>query len=193
MSPRSLRAASVSVAVGWLISGAVAAGGQRRPGSVQTSYIVSPVVVATVMATRAADGAETLDLLVLWRGSPGWFFRDGGTGSSGGGTGTWVYATARYGDLQLQLSLDTAARIAIVQGTRVELKDANIVLVDGADTRAVVVGMLRADPLLADAPRIEPVLRSSARLLEFLRCDVRLDDPGRDAAVQRMCAMVLGK
>src|SRR5688572_15207535 len=52
----------------------------------QTSSSSRPVS-ATVISTYVARGGE-LTLLVLWRGSPGWYSGGGGNSSSGGGGGS---------------------------------------------------------------------------------------------------------
>src|SRR5262245_60951053 len=52
---------------------------------------VSPSVLATTMYVMTEPGRGELELMVLWRGAPGWFMRGGGQtsgGSSGGGGGT---------------------------------------------------------------------------------------------------------
>ena len=69
-------------------------------------------------------GAGTLELLMLWRGSPGWFRKSGGGASGGGGTGgsmgggpgpmvrtAWV----SQGGVNLMVRFDPVARIAWIQ------------------------------------------------------------------------------
>lgn len=52
---------------------AQARGAVRGGGGMSTSRVVSPVVVASWMShENDADGSAT-SLLVLWRGTPGWF------------------------------------------------------------------------------------------------------------------------
>jgi hypothetical protein len=51
--------------------------------SAGSNRVLSPTTVAYWQQHDNGDGTGSLDLLVLWRGSPGWFFRSGGT--SGGG------------------------------------------------------------------------------------------------------------
>jgi hypothetical protein len=55
--------------------------------------VISPVVMASWFTARGPSGPEQLELLVLWRGTPAWFFDPGGSGGSGGGTApyyTWI-------------------------------------------------------------------------------------------------------
>ena len=49
---------------------------QFGAGSTSTSGPVSPSVMATVMCVTTERGVGTLELLVLWRGGPGWYWRD---------------------------------------------------------------------------------------------------------------------
>lgn len=167
-------------------------------GSSIGSYnrIISPVAVITVITSGRSRADRVLELLVLWRGSPGWFFKGGGSGMSGGGSGRTYSETIRFGELAMYLKFDFSTRIvSIDDGKPIAMKDANVLLVDGVDSPAGMSGFhtLRVASVIDDATRIEPVLKSSAQILEFLRCDVRLDDPGRDAAVQRICAAIIGK
>jgi hypothetical protein len=68
-----------------------------------------------------------------------------------------------------------------------------VVLVDRVDTSddLTIAGTLRVPSTIEDDRNIEPVLRSSPQIIEFLRCDVRPEEPSRDAAVQRICASIL--
>ena len=108
---------------------------QRGPSGSSGSSgtrIMSPTVVAT-WATRGNPVAgserrlspQTLALLVLWRGTPGWFSKGTGRSQSSGGSVTTFATTVRYGDLALDLSLDYQSRKAQVQGKEVALGDAN--------------------------------------------------------------------
>lgn len=167
-------------------------------GSYTGSYtrIISPVAAVTVITSGRSSVDRVLELVVLWRGSPGWFFKSDGSGTSGGGSGTTFSGTIRFGELTLYLKFDFSTRVvSIDDGKPIAMKDANVLLVDGVDSPAGMSGFhtLRVASVIEDQRRIEPVLKSSAQILEFLRCDVRLDHPGRDAAVQRICAAILGK
>ena len=55
-------------------------------GSTGGTGPVSPSVLATEMCVVDATGRGTLELLVLWRGSPGWFRKGGASGGGGGST-----------------------------------------------------------------------------------------------------------
>src|SRR5262245_53392806 len=71
------------------------------------SNIVSSSVVATFCGHRL-DNDQMLDLLILWRGNPGWFHRHeggrtggGGSSRSGGGTKGHVTQYSTYGDVTI--------------------------------------------------------------------------------------------
>lgn len=178
------------------LSGSSGSGGTR---------IVSPTVVAT-WATRgnAGTGAgsdrkrgpQTLGLLVLWRGTPGWFSKGTSRSRSSGGSATTFATTVRQGDLELDLSVDYQSRRARVQGKEVTLGDANVILVDRVDGAEgpQVVKMLSIDAQVTETPlRLESVLKRSPEIVSFLQCDAKLPDPKMQPMVDTICAGVIGK
>ncbi len=151
-------------------------------------------------------------MLVLWRGSPGWFARGSGNGASGGGNCRLYHSTIRRGDLQLQVEFDSQTRLATisqapldpktglatVQKQQIELRDQNVVLVDGVDDvkGPRIVGTLRVDSALPPGRspvNISETLRQSQELLSFLRCDTRLADPLTQKMAEMVCASVRGQ
>jgi hypothetical protein len=146
---------------------------------------VSPSVLATEMRVFDAAGRGTLELLILWRGSPGWFRKSGGA-SGGGGAGSSMGAGASdmirtewvsQGGVNLTVRFDPAARKAWLQDAEIVLNDANVLLVDGVDSasRPHVVRMLRIDPEYEATLKPVPVqafIRRSPHLVDFLQCDV---------------------
>jgi hypothetical protein len=172
------------------------------PGTMATrsaTQVISPVALVTWVAKYGSDGVSTIDLIVLWRGMPGWFSRGSSNGvSSGGSTGSF-HSTIRYGGLDLQLELDSQARVAQVQGTRVDLGDSNVILVDGVDMPGgpVVVATLRVEPDLPQAdngyPRIEEVLRRSPQIVSYLGCDERLPDGLAQKMIDIICARIIAR
>lgn len=179
---------------------------QPLAGSSGGTGPVSPSVLATDMCVVDAAGNGTLELLILWRGTPGWFRKNAGGASGGGQGGTmgggpspiirsgWI----SQGGVNLSVRFDPAARKVWIQDSEIALNDANVVLVDGVDSPAgpQVVGTLRIDPAYPTAvglppgvpggavgprsrPQVVPVqtfIRRSPELVEFLQCDVRLPD-----------------
>ena len=178
---------------------------------------VSPSVMATEIGSVDAAGRGTLQLLILWRGSPGWFLKDGGSsssgGSMGGGSSTVYTHSISEGGVNLTLRFEPATSKVWIQDVEVALGDANAVLVDGVDspTGPYVVRTLRIDaeyettmeppPYAVPGrgmrmrPRPVPVqtfIRRSSELIEFLQCDAPW--PGLRSYEQKMfdsmCAFV---
>ena len=160
--------------------------------------MISPVAVMTWATRFGRDGVHTLDLIVLWRGAPGWFIGTSQNSSGGGGADSFN-STARYGNVEVVVTLQTAKRIAEVQGQKVELGEMNVILVDGVDTAsaAKVVGTLRIDPAVPlspeGRPRVEEILRRSPEILSFLRCGTAMPDGKGQAMIDLICARVIGK
>ena len=135
----------------------------------------SPSALVTWATRVNHQGVHVLDLLVVWKGSEGWYSKGPSGGGSGGGTGRWFEFTARYGGLELHAKLDSIERIAEIQGRRVVLRGANVILVDGVDSPngLRVTGMLRVDPdvpLDEDGlPRIADVWTRSLEIVAFVK------------------------
>jgi hypothetical protein len=188
-------------------------------GSNSGTAPVSPSVMATELGSVDASGRGTLQLLILWRGTPGWFLRGGGGSGSGGGgsmgpgSGMIFSHWISQGGVNLTLRFDPAARKVWIQDREIALDDANVVLVDGVDVPAgpQVVRTLRIDPeyettmepppyavpgrgpqLRARPVPVHTFIRRSPELIEFLQCDT--PPPGLSAYEQKMfdsmCAYV---
>ena len=171
----------------------------RPPSGSGGSRPVSPAVVATLFTIHSQAGDGKLEVLVLWRGSPGWFLgggRDESSGSRTGGSGeTWDHHFF-FGDLTLNLQFNRRTRTARVQDIEVSLQDTNVVLVDQVDSRETlrVVGTRWIDPQVGDPPvRVEQVLGRSSELVDFLRCDVSLPDRLVRPLVSEMLLMTCRK
>src|SRR3954470_4651093 len=87
---------------------------QRTSGS----EFVSPSVIATTMIRYPTTDQANLQLLVLWRGKPGWWLNGG---SSSGGTFTqegreYYVTTSKYRSVSISVKLDPATHVAWVQG-----------------------------------------------------------------------------
>lgn len=196
MAPLFLGCSFLAVAV-LAMSGAIPPGRNQQDRSVATSAtrIVSPSVLATWIAKRDDRGRARLDLLVLWRGASGWFARrPAGERTSGGGSGTFSITLIR-GELQLQLSFDIKKRMANVGGTDVPLDKNNVILVDDVDVPngGKILGRYQVDPAMNDPTRIDPIVRRSPALIEYLRCDAPIENDATAAALAHVCAMILGK
>jgi hypothetical protein len=182
----------------------VTAFGPPQPGTNQapppstSTQVISPVCLMSWIV-RTAPGGRTIDLLVLWRGSAGWFLR--GTTpsrSSGSASGGTLQVAATYGGIDVTVDLVESTRVARIGGRDVRLGDANVIFVDDTDSAAGprVVGTTRIDPALPDGPGVPPVvevLRRSPDVVSFLRCDVRMPGGRGQPMVDRLCREVRGQ
>jgi hypothetical protein len=186
------------IAVGFIVSIAAQRGqttvtSSRGSG---TTQIVSPVAASTWM--HEATQSDEAYLIVVWRGTPGWFARGNQHSESGGGGGGLRRESVTYGSISLDVSLDIAHRLATIQGGKpISLGQDNVVLVDHVDEPAAltVVKTLRIDdPSLPDrAPRVPLALKRSAEVVAFLRCDLRLPDEMQmlqTRLIEPMCAQL---
>ena len=199
MTRRIWSASAVALTMAFAVVFAQAPQSQGPPPGVpadsNTSRIVSPTVVATTMV-RTLDGANSLNLMVLWRGANGWFLKPGARGGGGGGRAGTLTARARYAGLDLAAELELQPRVVRIQNNPVTLKpvDANVILVDeveGPNLR--VVTTLKIDPAMTADKQIEPLLKRSAEMVKFLQCDQKLDNPAMQSMVERSCQTVSGK
>ena len=165
-----------------------------------SSGLVSPAVVATWMVRREPNASSELDLLVLWRGSPGWFMKEGTQESSGGessssagGETDLVFERLSFGGVRLQVEFDGIKRTARVQDSEVALGSDNVILVDdvdGANGPQVARSMKVDGQFARDPAEIGEIVSRNPELYEFLRCDARVPDsnvqPTIDAVCERM-------
>jgi hypothetical protein len=167
--------------------------------------MVSPTVVATWIVRREPQSSAELELLVLWRGSPGWFMRADSTESSGGvSSGVTggqndrgiVFEQLSFGGIRLDLEFDRSARAARVQDQEVSVESVNVILVDEVDgaTGPQIASSLWVDPLFANEPsEVEVIIRRNPELYSFLRCDAKLPDANAQQMVESVCARMKAK
>jgi len=153
---------------------------------------------ATVVSTFVTHNGE-LTLLVLWRGSPGWFSGGSGNSSSGGGStsaGQEVGSfSMTYAGKTFAIDLNYTTGVARLVEQEISLTDTNVVLVDFVDAPSGprIVGRHLVDPKLPEAaisgPRTladDPAIigiRRSPEAGAFLQCDIPVAMPaGVDAA-----------
>ena len=156
--------------------------------SAGSNRVLSPTTVAYWQQHDNGDGTGSLDLLVLWRGSPGWFFR-GGVSSGGsslrGGFGQWQNTHwMTYGDLTLRLDFKSTSKdfeppttVVTVLDREISLRDTNIVLIDGTDSGTpIIVGSQYVEPRFSGTDGVAAIVKRTPALFEFLQCDVMLPD-----------------
>ena len=159
------------------------------PMDSSSSRPVSATVVATTMV-RTIDGASALNLMVLWRGSNGWFLKSGARGSGGGGSQRTLTERVSYGGLELRAELDLQPRAVRIQGKPATLipADANVILVDGVEGPDLrVVSTLKIDPAMASDRQIEPLFKKSPEVLAFLQCDQKSANASVQILADRSC------
>lgn len=158
------------------------------------TQIISPAVVVTWLTERS-DGSERLRLLVLWRGTPGWFLRPGDSSVSGSESAGRYHQTITQGGLTFTLDYDPARRVAVVDGESVDLGDRNVVFADDADSPGGprVIGTMRVESQMpGSAGQIGLVLRRSPEIMGFLRCDAPAAEGRAQAFLARLCLENIG-
>jgi hypothetical protein len=164
-------------------------------GSTVLDRVVSPRVVATYV-TRG----PRLALLVLWRGSPGWFRGDGSAGGTSRSTAAGGFydqiLTVVMGDVTLKVEIHHTDGTAQILGRTIQLDLANTVLVDGVDSPSgpEIVSVGGMDPALTKAPDPLPLLFArTPQLDEFLRCDDVMPDLGALSGFSTVCHRLTGR
>ena len=183
---------------------AQARGFTRGGGGMSTSRVASPAVVASwVSHHNDADGSTTT-LLVLWRGSPGWFSKGsrsgsgagGGSGSGFGGSASYAYEYVSQGGLTFMMEFDYDKRIVKILDQEISLKETNVVLVDFVDSASgpTIVAYRWVDPAPPEPPSpsdpIAATIKRTPELFEYLRCDLTLSDPAMTAMMSIICGQM---
>lgn len=165
----------VAVAVVMLCKPAAA---QRQPPFTPATSQTQKMSGSTV-ATLVSQDHSAIDLLVLWRGKPGWFMAPDYQASRGG-SGPKFDGTLFFAGRLFNWDIDFRSRVAHIAGSRLDLKDNNVVLVDGIDApvgpRIVKTLKLDAD-WSSDFPSVGPVIWRAPELATYLQCDQHFADP----------------
>jgi hypothetical protein len=174
----------------------------------QTTSSSRPLSSTVVGSFVARNGQLTL--LVLWRGSLGWFLQGRAGGSSGGGGSSSAGREVgsewfTYGGRSFSIEFDYTAGTAKLLDQSISLTDTNVVLLEYVDSNAGarVVDRLWVDPQLPERPafdrnasaadqsqammRSDPllvVIRRLPALGSYLQCDLPVPLPDRfDATI----------
>jgi hypothetical protein len=179
----------------------VASGG----AGMSTARVTSPTVVVSWMSHESVADGTTTTLLVLWRGTPGWFARGGRGGGSGGssggfvGRGSYAYQSFSEGGLTFTLEFDHERHTVKLLDQEFSLKDTNVVLVDFVDGPGpAIVGSRWIEPGPPAPPAVpgavpDPVagvIRRSPELFDYLRCDVTMPDTVMNAMITMVCGLM---
>ena len=175
-------------------------GSGRRPGAASDTRIVSPTVVASWMSYQDDVTENPTTLLVLWRGTPGWFVRgpakrDSGAGMrwSRGGTGNQIgYLNMSMGGLAFGMEFDRAKKNVKILNEEISLKEANVVLVDfvdGLNGPTIVSRRWINPPSRSDSAQdpIVDIIKRTPDLFEYLLCDSSLSDSATNVGVRASC------
>jgi hypothetical protein len=147
------------------------------------SFWLSQTVYATWLAQRRGKNRPDFEVLILWRGSPGWrevsSFSGSGTESmapcrSGGRQQLGPYESAlRVGDVTLEFRLDRARNEIQIARRTLSLSEANVILVDSIDARLGaprVAATLKLNLVLPDGVKeISDTLKSHPEIASMLR------------------------
>jgi hypothetical protein len=147
---------------------------------------VSRSTVAAIWSHEAPDHTLVLELLVLMRGSPGWYTASGpgrnGFNFSIAGAHSTNHTFATTGGLTVALDSDSSSpnKKLTVTATLTTVFDQllapdsfNVVLVDGADTTTPIVQTELVDVRLeGEGDALTRAIRNTPDLLNFIQCDV---------------------
>ena len=173
--------------------GQTSSAASRQVRWTRSTRIISPVVVATWQAEQRGTEPAQLGLLVLWRGTPGWFQYPGGV--SGNGVDGRFDTRIEYGEVRLALSYDPMTQVATINGETVEMAGNNVVFVDDVDveTGPRVVGTWRLEPTMpGSGGQIGQMMQRSPEIMSFLRCDATGSDPRTQPRLARLCLENVG-
>jgi hypothetical protein len=196
--------ATMRLLIGCVLVGgaAVLTQAQMSNAGIAGSGVLSPSVVATYQGSgNMPVGPLAVDLLVLWRGSPGWFDERTGTAGIAGSDGVHV---VRTGTNTLRIRFDAQTRTVMVQDRVVPLEGNNVLLLDQVDIPGgiEVAGLLRVEgkllPTAQGGPNIDPMeamVQRSPELFDYLRCEPRWvndNDPLAEMQLRR-CEQLRGR
>ena len=170
--------------------GAILSGPAQNSGTT-TSYPVSASVVASWIVAGVKDRPQVLELLVLWRGSPGWFDREDSS-EAARGTPDRTELSLKYGDLRLEISFERRGPTAKVMGQTLALQDNNVILVDNVDQRHIlsVKALGRIPPAIPSDGRFVDLLVSAKQLHPYLRCELEMRDSTKQKLLGSVCKRI---
>src|SRR4030095_4364273 len=157
---------------------------QPRESASCQSDIVSSTVVSTVCGHRQGDNA-IVDLVILWRGTPGCFQRNG-TGGSGGagsrsfgaGTNGVVSHSQYYGEVTIAFRADFDIGSATIGQSTIKLDHLNTIVVDDVDRDWRITNTRWTDPALPLVGDWNLMLAKRSReFVRDLQCDIPMPAP----------------
>ena len=156
---------------------------QAREGASCQSDIVSSTIVSTFCGHRQGDN-EVVDLLILWRSKPGWFWTGTGRGGSGGsrrfgaGTNGVVSQTQSYGDVTIGFQADFDRHSATIGQSTVKLDRINMIVVDDVERDWRITITRWTDPTLPLVGDWNLMLATRSReFVRDLQCNIPMPTP----------------
>jgi hypothetical protein len=141
-------------------------------GALQSRFVSSDVV-ATWSFSPGSAGHDTLRLLVLWRGTPGWTARAGSFGTQGTSVSNFEFAQQiLVGPHVFTVATDHRMPHAVIDGREVDLGVSNVFLVDHVDATSTprALDAYRVDAEVPAGAGVETIIRREPTLRAFLRC-----------------------
>ena len=184
------------------LSAIAAVGAQVERTRVTGARVVSVSAAATWFNRTAASDPPEVQLLVLWRGTPGWVMRGGAQSSTGigreetlpdGRRGPTSH-TALVGGLALTAQIDADGAVARIQGRSIPLKGVNVVLVDNVDSaQGLTVSTRWVSPRLTSTDVVGSIVSRSPELYAFIGCASELPDRRLQQMNAIACAQIRGQ
>ena len=177
-----IRATLSAVVIVWMFAQTVPQ--QPRESASCQSDIVSSTVVSTFCGHRQGDN-EIVDLLVLWRGKPGWFQRNGtgrsgaaGSRSFGAGTNGVVSHSQYYGEVTIAFRADFDMGSTTIGQSTIRLDHINTIVVDDVDRDWRITNTRWTDPALPLVGDWNLVLaKRSQEFVRDLHCNIPMPPP----------------
>jgi hypothetical protein len=150
---------------------------------------------ATVWATIAVNdlGAE---LVVLWRGTPGWYMKQGPRAEHASGNSESLSVSLEYAGTRVSMSYDRRRREATV-GTKAQIlpPEVNTIFVDKVDDPSgpTIVGFttLRLSRMMTNV-RVAAALSQSSAAVTFLQCEGQWNEARNFAGIAKVICGELG-
>lgn len=152
---------------------AIAQEPNRLPPLVEQNRPVSPSVVGTLLLRGNA-----VELILLWRGRPGWYLGTRKLSGGEGGPAGARHGEIAYGSTTLRYFYEPGKRTLSVQGRGLVLSGReNVVLIDSVDETSASVEVDTVTGRLDTSTTLGALLGTGKKTGPFLRCDVGLPDP----------------
>lgn len=168
-----------------LVAAVTALAQTRAPATCQ-SDIVSSTVVSS-FCSHPQDMNEMIDVVILWRGAPGWFqlgpsgrYGGGGSTVTGPGTKGHVVQHATYGDVTISFDADFNSNTITFGERTISLERVNTIFVD----RVHESGAQRITATRWTEPRLPlggdgnlMLARRSREVRKYLQCRIPMPGP----------------